>query len=645
MGTHEGDQPGGPLSSRIQVNLPVVREPQERGLGSGAPSHGREDPSSSTSRHNDSRQYHDKRNKNNKNNWRHDHNDRKSYHDSRNNRNNKSRGGNQGQAELDLPPPPWSRPDKTSSVNKKQHQPNRSSNDYTKRESSSNRDYRDTDHEHTNRTKKHDKDDRFSRDQPYKGNSNKQNTSFHNASSSSSSRRQRFQSHDQNGKNYPRKRLASDNNAPGGEGEATLPPIPVTGGANSRPEGNQRTSNNNNNNNNNNHGNKRRKRDSNSNFKRPQHNGRRDRDDAKSRPFNPLTGPNAVVVRVPSPSPPPPPPRKYEPITVRSSPIYHRVLQVGEGTYGKVYKARNVETNVTAALKRLRMESEREGMPITAVREIKLLQSLRHENVVSLREMMIEEGNIYMVFEYMDHDLAGILSHPDLQLSHANIKYLFKQMLEGLAYLHHKAILHRDIKGSNILLDNKGQLKIADFGLARSIDLSNPNAHYTNRVITLWYRPPELLLGATKYSPAIDVWGMGCLLIEMFRRKALFQGTDEISQLACIYSIMGTPTRQTWPEAHSLPWYQILYNSEVSPNVFRKTVEPLAITPSCIDLTENLLSVNPAKRLSAKDSLAHRYFEEDPLPMRLDLHNIGEWHDYEAKRRRRKEREERRKRE
>jgi CTD kinase subunit alpha len=208
---------------------------------------------------------------------------------------------------------------------------------------------------------------------------------------------------------------------------------------------------------------------------------------------------------------------------VRPGETYERIACVGEGTYGKVYKARNVETNVFVALKRIRMEGEKDGFPITSMREIKLLQGLHQENVMRLIEMMVSKGffscpvpvdllkragSVYMVFEYMDHDLTGLLAHPDLRFSPANIKSLNHQMLKGLAYLHHRGILHRDMKGSNILLNARGVLKLADFGLARFYSKRKVQ-DYTNRVITLWYRSPELLLGETAYGPEVDMWSAG----------------------------------------------------------------------------------------------------------------------------------------
>lgn len=191
-----------------------------------------------------------------------------------------------------------------------------------------------------------------------------------------------------------------------------------------------------------------------------------------------------------------------------SGEVYERLAHVGEGTYGKVYKARNVETGGLFALKRIRMEGEKDGFPVTAMREIKLLQGLRHRNVMRLVEMMVSKGSVYMVSEYMDHDLTGVLAQADLKFTPANLKSLNHQMLSGLAYLHESGILHRDMKGSNILLNAAGELKLADFGLARTYS-KRKREDYTNRVITLWYRGPELLLGETVYGPEVDMWSAG----------------------------------------------------------------------------------------------------------------------------------------
>ena len=327
--------------------------------------------------------------------------------------------------------------------------------------------------------------------------------------------------------------------------------------------------------------------------------------------------------------------------TIKPIEVYARVQQVGEGTYGKVYKAKNSITNEFVALKKLRLESEREGFPITAMREIKLLQSFNHPNIVGLLEMMVEQNQIYMIFDYMDHDLTGLLTHPDLKLEECHKKFIFKQLMEGLNYLHRKRVIHRDIKGSNILLDNIGVVKIADFGLARTMKttLNGELPDYTNRVITIWYRPPELLLGSTDYGREVDIWGVGCLLIELYSKVAAFQGFDEVGQLQKIFNVMGTPTLDSWPSMNELPWFEMLKPKVNKASIFGSEYKPI-MSDLSYDLAENLLMLDPKRRLNAEQALKHPYFWLDPKPEPLYfLKELkGEWHEFETKKRRRMER-------
>ncbi|KAJ3576168.1 hypothetical protein NP233_g578 [Leucocoprinus birnbaumii] len=319
--------------------------------------------------------------------------------------------------------------------------------------------------------------------------------------------------------------------------------------------------------------------------------------------------------------------------------FYNILAQVGEGTFGKVYKARNSATGILVALKRIRMETEKEGFPVTAMREVKLLQSLRHENVVQLYEMIVSNGSVYMVFEYNHHDLTGILSQTQFEFTAAHLKSLCHQMLAGLAYLHHKGVIHRDIKGSNILINNHGELKLADFGLARFYQ-KRRRTDYTNRVITLWYRPPELLFGATVYGPEVDMWSAGCIMLELFTKKPVFQGNDEIHQLEVIHRILGTPTIERWPTLVDLPWYELAKPRDEIPNRFRDIFQKW-MSPAALDLAEQLLAYDPLRRLSALQAMEAPYFTQEAPAAQLPegLAGLeGEWHELETKRERAKKR-------
>ncbi|KAK4689342.1 CTD kinase subunit alpha, partial [Tremellales sp. Uapishka_1] len=319
---------------------------------------------------------------------------------------------------------------------------------------------------------------------------------------------------------------------------------------------------------------------------------------------------------------------------------YERLIQVGEGTYGKVWKARHVDSGTFVALKRIRMEGEKDGFPVTAMREIKLLQGLRHENVLRLQEMMVSSGSVYMVLDYMDHDLTGVLSHPEIKFTPAHLKSLNHQMLSGLEYLHRKSILHRDMKGSNILLNGKGELKLADFGLARFYHKSRKN-DYTNRVITLWYRSPELLLGETVYGPEVDMWSAGCIMLELFVGRPVFQGQDDINQLEVIYNIMGTPKEDVWPEVKNLPWYELVKPKVIQESRFRDSFTKW-LSPAALDLAEGLLRFNPCTRLSATDALHTPYFlsEEPKMEKPTQLEGCGEHHEMSVKQEKHRRRQE-----
>ncbi|ADV24133.1 CMGC/CDK/CRK7 protein kinase [Cryptococcus gattii Ru294] len=294
------------------------------------------------------------------------------------------------------------------------------------------------------------------------------------------------------------------------------------------------------------------------------------------------------------------------PLPAARTSVYQKLAPVGEGTYGKVYKALSLITHQPVALKRIRMENEKDGFPVTAMREIKLLQMLQHENVLRLMEMVVERGGVYMVLEYMEFDLTGLLAHPEIKFSSANIKSLSHQMLSGLSYLHHQSILHRDMKGSNILVNSRGELKLADFGLAR-VYAKKRREDYTNRVITLWYRSPELLMGETIYGPEVDMWSAGCIILELYTTKPIFQGSDELNQLEVIYALLGTPTEAEWPSVKELPWYELVKPKEEIGSKFRTSFAKW-LSPAALDLVEGLLFYDPSQRLLADSALRTDYF-------------------------------------
>lgn len=336
---------------------------------------------------------------------------------------------------------------------------------------------------------------------------------------------------------------------------------------------------------------------------------------------------------------------------------FEEIEQIGEGTYGQVLMGRDRVSDEIVALKKVRMDQEKEGFPVTAIRELKMLRSLRHENVVRLKEIVTGQNaassnamrnrhEIYMVFEYVDNDLTGLLDTPSVVFTEAHVKAYAKQLLLGLWYCHERQVLHRDIKGSNLLVDNQGTLKIADLGLARTY---NDNlSKYTNKVITLWYRAPELLLGAEEYGPEVDIWSVGCLLVELLTRKPIFPGKDEADQIDKIFSVLGAPeehdqdSSRFWPGWRELPLGRLVQEERYEPLERLRSACP-NLSDTAADLIRRLLSYNGASRPTAHHALDHDWFWTKPYPTpRDDLPRYSATHEFQARMRRKAEKQTRR---
>lgn len=291
---------------------------------------------------------------------------------------------------------------------------------------------------------------------------------------------------------------------------------------------------------------------------------------------------------------------------------YQKLEKIGEGTYGVVYKARDRNTNEIIALKRIRLEADDEGVPSTAIREISLLKALQHPNVVSLKDVEHDETKLYLIFEYLDHDLKKYMNAYGAPLPPMTVKSYIYQIISALAYCHSHRVLHRDLKPQNILIDRQGSVRLADFGLARAFGL--PIKTYTHEVVTLWYRAPEILLGARQYSTPVDMWSVGCIFAEMAQKRPLFLGDSEIDQLFKIFRVLGTPTEESFPGVHGFPDFKPSF-----PKWKYSGVAQLApnLDEAGMELLERMVCYDPSKRISAKAALSHRYFAD------LDMSRIN----------------------
>jgi len=287
---------------------------------------------------------------------------------------------------------------------------------------------------------------------------------------------------------------------------------------------------------------------------------------------------------------------------------YLKIEKIGEGTYGVVFKGKNKKSGEFVAMKKIRLESEDEGVPSTAIREISLLRELQHPNIVALKDVLMQEAKLYLIFEFLTMDLKKYMesSVPKGGRMEKNlVKSYAYQLFQGMLFCHQRRVLHRDLKPANLLIDKDGVIKLADFGLARAFGI--PVRVYTHEVVTLWYRAPEILLGSAKYSCPIDIWSVGTIIAEMINMKPLFQGDSEIDQLFKIFRVLGTPTEENWPGVSKLPDYKATFPQWKKQDISTMMKE---VEPAAVDLLEKCMSYDPVQRISAKGALAHPYFSD-----------------------------------
>ncbi|XP_015964559.2 probable serine/threonine-protein kinase At1g09600 [Arachis duranensis] len=296
----------------------------------------------------------------------------------------------------------------------------------------------------------------------------------------------------------------------------------------------------------------------------------------------------------------------------RRADSFEKLEQIGQGAYSSVHKALDLESGKFVALKKVRFLSSDLASVRFMAREIHILRQLNHPNVIKLEGLVASRtsSSLYLVFEYMEHDLAGLAATPGIKFTEPQIKCFMQQLLRGLEHCHSRGVLHRDIKGSNLLIDNNGNLKIGDFGLATVYD-PEKNQQLTSRVVTLWYRAPELLLGATEYGAAIDMWSAGCILAELLLGKPIMPGRTEVEQMHKIFKLCGSPSEEYWqrtkfPHATSFKPQQH-YERQIA-KTFRK------VSSSALALVDKLLSMEPEDRGSATCALQSEFFTTEPLP-------------------------------
>ncbi|KAL0211728.1 hypothetical protein RCL1_005354 [Eukaryota sp. TZLM3-RCL] len=326
--------------------------------------------------------------------------------------------------------------------------------------------------------------------------------------------------------------------------------------------------------------------------------------------------------------------------------------QIGEGTYGQVFKGFEISTNLPIASKKIRTdfykmqdsashERRHDGFPITAVREISLLSQLRHPRIVNLMEVAVSnperffagEGVAVIIFEYCEHDLAGLHSSSSTSsvFTPPLIRHIMHQLLQAISHCHEKKVIHRDIKMSNVLINSNGDLKLCDFGLARKLtkaQIQNKRP-MTPKVVTRWYRPPEVFLGDTAYTFAVDMWSVGCIFAELLTGEAPFRSQTDAEAINKIWDLCGTLDPNTWPEATQFKQFRV-FGGALPKKERRLRSHYKSIGENEFDLLDKMLQLNPSQRITAAQALSHAYFATESSAPSIRL-AVEESHEFEVR--------------
>ncbi|KAL4324607.1 hypothetical protein GQ457_11G020430 [Hibiscus cannabinus] len=281
---------------------------------------------------------------------------------------------------------------------------------------------------------------------------------------------------------------------------------------------------------------------------------------------------------------------------------YTLIKEVGDGTFGRVWRAIHKQSGELVAIKKMKKKYY-SWEECVNLREVKSLQRMNHLNIVKLKEVIRENDILFFVFEYMECNLYQLMKDREKLFSEVEIRNWCFQVFQGLAYMHQRGYFHRDLKPENLLV-SKDIIKIADFGLAREINSHPP---YTEYVSTRWYRAPEVLLQSHQYTSIVDMWAMGAIMAELFTLRPLFPGTSEADEICKICSVIGTPTKELWPDGLDLA-RAINYQFPQFAGVHLSALIPSA-SNDAISLITSLCSWDPCKRPTAAEALQHPFFQ------------------------------------